>query len=57
MRVIYPEEIKAEAREIGQYMVYKEGRGMVVREDAPQDIPRRYAMLVARMRDIDRRHR
>ncbi len=56
MRVIYPAEINNEIEILAQYVEYREDEGVVIKENAPNEIKERFIALREKMMEFDKRN-
>ena len=58
MRIQYPDDLHKEFEAFAPYIKYdKESKLVVLKEDAPDDIKRRYKLALERMHEIDKEYR
>ena len=53
MRVIYPDDINDEMRQLSPYMEYNSTQGWHLQETAPKDIVERYKRLIIKIDEIN----
>lgn len=55
MRIIYPEEMEKELRDVGKYLIFN-GHENVVRDDAPEGTQERYDAVREKMYEFRLQH-
>ena len=52
MRITYPQELDRELLSLSSFLVYQDGKGMVLKDGTPEDIRKKYADVIAKRAEI-----